>query len=135
MTAKTATLVWNHDKPIEVVVNAIIDDIAIHRPFTVNLTTGVIEYDDTVWTASHVPTGTKLGSLIAPPWRARGRGKNTLAELKQWAQRVQDCAPAAWAVMSTFPFAKNGLVGDDERAVGRQIVDVSRTIWADIRGD
>lgn len=115
----------------EIEVAAIIDDIAIHRPFTVHLETGEIVYDTKIWTASHIPTGTKLVSLITPPYRGK---KNTVPQLKQWARLVQDGAPTAWALMSTFEFGKSNLVGD-ERVAGTMIIEASRAAWAEVRGD
>ena len=128
MTTQTVKLKCNGGaQEIEVV--ATLDDIAIHRPFTVRPDTGVISYQVKAWTASHVPTGTKLQSLLPSYPKAP-----TLAELKRWARLVQDEAPAAWALMSTFEFGKDRLVGD-ERVVGTMIIEASRKAWAEVRGD
>lgn len=134
MTDKTLKLLWSATESREIEATAIIDDIDIHRPFTVNLVTGEIVYDTKTWTASHIPTGTKLVSLITPPWSAKGAKKNTVPQLKQWARLVQDGAPTAWALMSTFEFGKSNLVGD-ERVAGTMIIEASRAAWAEVRGD
>ena len=125
MTDKTVKLAYNGGAQ-EIEVAAVVDDIVIHRPFTVRLDTGVISYEVKEWTASHIPTGTKLHSLLPK--------KPTLAELKRWGRLVQDEAPAAWALMSTFEFGKVKLVGD-ERVVGTMIIEASRKAWAEVRGD
>lgn len=119
-----ATLNWD-GKPREIEVKAVIDDIAIHRPFNVDLATGVVGYNNRSWTASHIPTGTKLVSLIT-------RRDVKLDELKRWARLVQDAEPAAWAVMSTFEFGKSKLEGD-ERDVGTLIIAASRAAWEKVR--
>lgn len=113
----------------EIEVAAVVDDIVIHRPCTVNLGTGVTSYEAKEWTVSHVPTGTKLHSLLFCYPK-----KPTLAELRRWARIVQDEAPAAWALMSTFEFGKTNLAGD-ERVVGTMVIDASRKAWLEVRGD
>lgn len=113
------------------IASAIEGDIAIHRPYSLDLSPPLITVADMAagrsaagllyqakgWAATHIPTGSKLQSLYGLI--------DTRKRLIDWARIIQALEPDAWVVMRSLPHGVN-VLPPEYRHVGPTLIAAGR---------